>query len=82
MSTPAGMISKPIREMMDGNQYGRVIFKVRDFKQKFNTRTAALGHKRHGYDLYTQGATDDEVQVICRGREALPALIVDLKPYA
>lgn len=80
MKTENGKIAKPIQEMMANDSYGRVIFQVKDFRQKFNTRTAALGHKnRHGYDIYTKGNGDTEVHVIRNGGEALPAMVVDLR---
>lgn len=80
MKTTDGKISCPIAQMMDGDEYGRVIFHVRDFRHKFNTRTAALGNKnRHGYDIYTMGNGDEELHVIRRGCEGLPALEVDLR---
>ena len=79
MKTEDGKIARPIQEMMESNKIGRVIFKVGSFKQKFNTRTAALGHKkRHGYDIYTQSRKEDELHVIRRGSEVLPAIVVDL----
>lgn len=80
MKTIDGKISAPIRKMMDGNVYGRVIFIVSDFRQKFNTRTAALGNRsRHGFDIYTQSHGENEVHVIRRGFEDLPGLEVDLR---
>lgn len=80
MKTADGKISRPIREMMDSDLYGSVVFLVRDFKQKFNTRTAALGNRsRHGFDIYTKAVGENELHVIKRGGEGLPALIVDLR---
>lgn len=79
MKTADGKISKPIREMIEGDEFGRVIFKVGSFRQKFNTRTAALGNRRrHGFDIYTKSESDDELQVIRRGFEHLPGMVVDL----
>lgn len=79
MKTADGKISKPIRDMIEGDEFGRVIFKVGSFRQKFNTRTAALGNRRrHGFDIYTKSENDDELQVIHRGFEHLPGLVVDL----
>lgn len=79
MKTADGKISNPISEMMKGKEYGRVIFIVSDFQQKFNTRTAALGNRsRHGYDIYTKAEKSNELHVIRRGYEDLPALVVDL----
>ena len=80
MTTKDGKISRPIHEMMEGDQYGRVIFLVADFRQKFNTRTAALGNRsRHGFDIYTQSRSDEELHVIKRGCEDLQAMVVDLR---
>jgi hypothetical protein len=80
MKTEAGKVSKPIRDLMDSKKYGRVIFKVSDFKQQFNTRTAALGNRnRHGFDIYTQSRGEYELHVIKRGCEDLPGRIVDLR---
>jgi hypothetical protein len=82
MTGKINKISDPIREMMEGDEYGRVIFKVASFKQKFNTRTAALGNRgRHGYDIYTRGNGEDEVHVIKHGCEDLPGMVVDLRPF-
>lgn len=79
MKTEAGKVSKPIRDLMDSKKFGRVIFKVSDFKQQFNTRTAALGNRnRHGYDIYTQ-SHGNELHVIKRGFEDKAAFIVDLR---
>lgn len=79
MRTKNGKIATPIRELMDGESYGRVIFRVSDFRQQFNTRTAALGHKsRHGYDLYTMANGEKEIHVIRKGREDMPGMVVDL----
>ena len=80
MKTENGRISQPIQQMMAGNKFGSVTFKVRDFRQKFNTRTAALGNKsRHGFDIYTKSDSDDEVRVIRRGCEDMPSMVVDLR---
>lgn len=79
MRTKNGKIATPIRELMDSESYGRVIFRVSDFRQQFNTRTAALGHKsRHGYDLYTMANGENEIHVIRKGRESMPGMVVDL----
>ena len=79
MKTADGKISKPIHDMMESAEFGRVIFKVGSFRQKFNTRTAALGNRsRHGFDIYTKSESDDEVHVIRRGFEHLPGIVVDL----
>ena len=79
MKTESGKVSGPIKMLMDRSQYGRVIFKVDDFRQQFNTRTAALGNRnRHGYDIYTQ-SHGNELHVIKRGYEDAPAFIVDLR---
>ena len=80
MKTENGRISGPIAEMMRDDLYGRVIFIVEDFRQKFNTRTAALGTgKRHGYDIYTKSNGENEVHVIRIGYEDYPAMRVDLR---
>jgi len=74
-----GKIATPIRRMMESNRYGRVIFIVRDFQEKFNTRTAALNNaRRWDYDIYTRGNGKNELHVIRRGCEDLGALYVDL----
>lgn len=79
MKTESGKVSGPIKMLMDRSQYGRVIFKVDDFRQQFNTRTAALGNRnRHGYDIYTQ-SHGNELHVIKRGYEDKAAFIVDLR---
>ncbi len=79
MKTESGKVSGPIKMLMDRSQYGRVIFKVDDFRQQFNTRTAALGNRnRHGYDIYTQ-SHGNELHVIKRGFEDKAAFIVDLR---
>ena len=80
MKTESGKVSKPIRDLMDSNKYGRVVFKVGDFKQQFNTRTAALGNRnRHGFDIYTQSHGEYELHVIKRGWEDKPGKIIDLR---
>ena len=80
MKTEAGKVSAPIRELMNKKKYGRVIFIVQDFKQQFNTRTAALGNRnRHGFDIYTQSHGENELHVIKRGCEDLPSFVVDLR---
>ena len=77
-----GKISTPIHQMMENPKLGRVIFKVGSFRQKFNTRTAALGHKsRWGYDIYTKGHGEHEVHVIKRGSEDLDGITIDLTEY-
>jgi len=79
MKTESGKVSGPIKILMDRSQYGRVIFKVNDFRQQFNTRTAALGNRnRHGYDIYTQ-SHGNELHVIKRGYEDKASFIVDLR---
>ena len=75
-------ISKPINEMMTNEEIGRVIFLVSNFKQQFNTRTAALGNRsRHNYDIYTKSVGTDELHVIKRGGEELGAIAVDLRKF-
>ncbi len=79
MKTERGKVSGPIKDLMNRSQYGRVIFMVDDFKQQFNTRTAALGNRnRHGYDIYTQ-SHGNELHVIKRGFEDKASFIVDLR---
>ncbi len=74
-----GRVSAPIRDMMDNPGIGRVIFITGSFQQKFNTRTAALNNKgRHGFDIYTSTQNGNEIHVIKRGCEELPAVVVDL----
>ena len=80
MKTESGKVSGPIRELMDRNKFGRVIFKVSDFRQQFNTRTAALGNRnRHGFDIYTKSNGEHELHVIKRGCEDKAAFVVDLR---
>lgn len=82
MKVADGRISRPIRDMMESDEFGRVIFKVADFRQKFNTRTAALGNRsRHGFDIYTKAYGENEIHVIRRGGEDLPAITVDLSEF-
>lgn len=80
MKTEYGRVSEPIKELVDRGRFGRVIFKVSDFRQQFNTRTAALGTRnRHGYDIYTKSRGENELHVIRRGCEDMAAFIVDLR---
>lgn len=80
MKTESGKVSAPIKDLMDHPGIGRVIFKVSDFKQQFNTRTAALGNRnRHGFDIYTKSNGENELHVIKRGCEDMAAFVVDLR---
>ena len=75
-----GKIATPIRRLIDDDEHGRIIFKVKDFQQKFNTRTAALGSRtRWNLDIYTHSDKQDELHVIKNGCEDLPAIVVDLR---
>ena len=75
-----GKIATPIRNLIDDPLHGRIIFKVKDFHHKFNTRTAAIGSRnRWGLDIYTHSDKPDELQVIKTGCEDLPAIVVDLR---
>lgn len=75
-----GKLCSPIRQMLDGDEYGSVIFHTKDYRHSSNTRISVLNlRKRYKYEYKTKLLADDKLAVIKPGGERLPALEVDIR---
>lgn len=77
-----GKLCSPIREMLDDNEVGGVIFHTAGFKQSMNSRISVLNlRKRYNYKYTTKLVDDEHLAVIKEGGENLPSRVVDLRGY-
>lgn len=75
-----GKLCSPIREMLDGDEYGTVIFHTRDYKQSSNTRISILNlRKRCGYKYKTKLLDENRIAVIRPGGEGMAVLDIDIR---
>ena len=76
----AGKLCTPIREMLESDDYGSVIFHTNGYRQSAMTQISVLNlRRRHGYDFRTKLIDDNHIAVVRPGGENLPGISIDIR---